>query len=341
MFVHRIELENEIVNEDRVRFAFLKSDTVKVYPCGRRSYINEEDDTNIPFDPESRLNTEFNNRNFVSENGFTKTYIDYFNENELAISLAGYRFNLSHDCENVTEFVNTLIEFLAKKDDNINSDIDFSEVDKIYANIRIQSIPLLSNSGSNKNYYTEVLRDQTRTGDPSVHLDMPVDDTFYFSGLSFSTKPLASIVDFESNNLENKIYSKGVPQNSPLNDSWSSISGTVTVDDETKPYQCIVSLCVFNKSTNAELEAWELYQPSIIPVVAHGDTEGSIKVTNITVEKDISVGGDISTANINATESITYGDGENSLPVSILQVVESPDKPNTYRLQFSCAAKSN
>lgn len=174
---------------------FINSANIKAFPCGRRrSLIVDQDGSPatvsdryyIPFDPESRLNTEANNRKHSGLNGFTQTYVKSWDEasRTVLLSLAGYSFDIALDedyasCATFGEAVAALLG---------------GAPDEIYANIRMEETPLVAELAS-----TVILRDQTSENTALTCLDVPsdtkteTDDTiFYFSGLSFSAQPISA-----------------------------------------------------------------------------------------------------------------------------------------------------
>jgi hypothetical protein len=227
----------ETHGDTNITLTFIKSLNVKAYPCGRRrSEEKTEGGTTtgayIPFDPEARLNTEANNRKHSSTNGYTQTYIRKWDNENLSLVLDGYLFDIkldsNHNSENKfgSAIIGSINNYYTKQ--NINSSA--SDANKIYANIRIQEVPLYDGFTT---YYTEVLRNQSSTTNPSTTLDLLVNDNvtnisdsnnYYFSGLSFSTEPL-SLPDLSSR-------------------------------------QRVVSLCILEKK---EVEGkWQLYNPSLL-----------------------------------------------------------------------------
>ena len=333
-------------NQKKYDFAFLNSLNVQAYPCGRRRYINtNEENSNIPFDPEARLNTEANNRSLVSINGYTQTcLLNNWESDRFLLSLAGYRFNVTSATKDV------FTEYLA------DAGIDLTNTNKIYANIRIENVLLLSKSTVlPSDYYTSILRDQTATEQsdaPATYLDMSDDNgnSFYFSGLSFSTTPLVDVVkqvgyNNEKYTMQNPIYA---PLYTEETAPWCILNSfeTFETDDNTSstvPYQQVVSLCILHKVNNE----WQVYQPSLLPQIAHGETEGSIKVDGNIAAESISVDGAISTRDtitanvINANEFNYVDSSGTSKPVTILSVaeLENDQSKKVYQLQFSYAKK--
>jgi hypothetical protein len=341
---------------ENLALAFVKSKNIKVYPCGRRrsTKINidgenaENEGYYIPFDPEARLNTEANNRKSVGVNSFTQTYIKFPTEelpaeektNLISLSVAGYLFDISLDDSKTADDIGAaVLEALGS-----------SDATKIYANIIIQNVPLFSDN--KLKYYTEVLRNQTDTPDPSASLDLLRTsetnlehkdiENYYFSGLSFSTAPITGKVSYTAG--EDYYVA-----NSEETDSWTSVTTYEKADKVTHKesqatdllYQHIVSLHVLSKVSTGEKDAndkdileWQVYQPALLPEITHGETEGSIKVPGVITADGLVLtdGGSISTnGNINASK-ITRNDKD----VPVIDLVESGDK---WQLQISFANK--
>ena len=217
---------------------FLKSLAVQVYPCGnRRSYEDSgSGDVAIPFDPEARLNTEANNRRHASTNGFEQTFLKIDEGAELIkLVIAGYSFRINASS---TDFY---------KDFNLALTDDEDANNNIYANIRIKTTKLYADNSLD--YTTEVLSPQALDletspdvldvfgGDESANYNEP--DNYYFSGLSFSIKPLADI-----NSTETRVSSKS--------DDFITLS-----------------LKIFDTDG-------EVHQPALLPNIKHGTSENSI-----------------------------------------------------------------
>ena len=114
----------KVSENETLQLCFVKSLDISVYPCGRRnSTIIEQnpntrlDDYYYPFDPEARLNTEYNNRHITGINGFTHTFIKNWRTPEdsgpeksaeqanLEIVFVILLFIFKHGCFNVLEKV--------------------------------------------------------------------------------------------------------------------------------------------------------------------------------------------------------------------------------------------
>ena len=307
---------------------FIKSSNVKAFPCGRRRSIYDGDsnpDTAdpcyIPFDPEARLNTEANNRKHSGLNGYTQTYLKKWDESNKALSLvlAGYLFDVDlNSFDNINLFGSAIVD---ENTDATNT--------KIYANILIQDVKLFS--GTFKEYYTGILRNQSDTSEPEQSLDLFKSsietpdlshtkdyNNYYFSGLSFSLKPITD------NN----------------NDTWSEIKNNNR--------QTLVSLCILEKQDGC----WNIYQPAFLPKIEHGETKDSVVITELVASEatitdmsstnvTITNTANINKANIdnlNAKQVITDdnktgAEGSYDVPVIFLNAKED----NTYQLQITRA----
>ena len=136
MFIEKI---SETLTNEKVNLAFIKSLNIKAFPCGRRrSTLLDDNVSRIPFDPESRLNTEANNLKHSGVNGFTDTYISLWDDKDgiLTISVGGYLFSIDLGKDN--EY--TTPQLLGSKFANyIMDDASVvSSVDNIYVNVLIE-----------------------------------------------------------------------------------------------------------------------------------------------------------------------------------------------------------
>lgn len=226
---------------------FVKSPYIRAYPCGRRrANLNN---TYVPFDPEARLNTEFNNRRIVSKNGFTQSYTelpkslfptDRAEDNIITIdlSIAGYSFFLSLPVGNKINSTTDPEHFLGS---TIVTELldatELSDVASIYANILLMDTPLY-----NASYQSQVLASQDgEIGDAFLDKLVPSNNTttsinadeptnFYFSGLSFT--------------------------------------GAAQTDEN------YFSLKLFEKKD----DTWKIYQPSLLPKITHGTEPDSVDI---------------------------------------------------------------
>ena len=276
--------------------AFVKSLNVKAFPCGRRRSTLQDIDgststTNdriyIPFDPEARLNTEYNNIKPTGSNGFTSSYINNWDNTEkiLSLTIGGYNFEIdlmpsTTDYSNKNTFINSLAGCLGV---NVNS------LTRVYANIRLEKVPLYTNE--NLNYETWILRNQSDTKKASTELDLPKTTSssaisdFYFSGLSFSTSPLTAIVRNDPTPIAN------------ITRDHYNFSNNTTL-------QQAFSLCILEKQGGI----WQVHNPALLPKIEHGTTANSIKVDTLNVNK--------LTRNVSGSE----------VPLTSLKVVQNSNK---------------
>lgn len=300
MFIEKHDLFENATSSFNPTLAFAKSVLVQAYPCGRRKSTLVTEGTNkhnIPFDPEARLNTEFNNRRHSALNGFAHSYIYEWNTDTKSFSfvLGGYTFELKLPDSTieakkmyiVNNFATELISYLNKP-----------AATSLYVNIRIEKTPLFSGK---VDYDTWVLRDQTdHNQTANSELDFEIaeaidltnkEQNYYFSGLSFSTEPLTGIYD---------TYSKA------------------DVTDTKRPQQ-VYSLCILKKAGNI----WNLNEPAKLPHITHGDTPNSVRFDHIDAKSIMYV-------------ENTSG-GPVAKPVAVLEVVPSVEQPDKYKLKFTNA----
>lgn len=341
-------------NNEDFALAFIKSKNIKVYPCGRRrsEFVNitegsttgQNEGYYIPFDPEARLNTEANNRKSVGINSFTQTYVNKFpteteTETEkkltlVSLSIAGYLFDINLDEAMTATDVGAAVE----------KALDLKEpLTDIYANIRIQSVPLFSDSGLK--YYTQVLRNQTASQDPSTTLDLLCTsqetpdkediNNYYFSGLSFTAKPITDYISYET---ENVYYVDSIEETSWCSKAIYEKADKVNVNPATDTlYQYVVSLHILTKKDDDD--KWQVYQPALLPEIAHGETEGSIKVPGVITAGGLTLtdGGSISTNGTIAATTIKRDAKE----VPVIDLVQIGDaNENKWQLQISFANTS-
>jgi hypothetical protein len=251
--------------------AFIKSTNVQAFPCGRRrseevvidvdgdGTEKDSEKFHIPFDPESRLNTESNNRKHAGVNGYKQTYLGEWaagGNDYLTLSMFGYQFKIKLDSTGRT--MNGFGSAVAEKLGLTSP----TALNHIYANIRIEDVPLYSGINT---YNTSILRDQTEEISPLSTLDLlnktatenqsllrnNPNEYFFFSGLSFSTQPLSG------------------------DTTASTISEKPTLRNN-EPYQHVVSLRILDFDTVNN--AWVVHQPALLPKVEHGDEVDSVKV---------------------------------------------------------------
>lgn len=319
--------ETHLSKTNGTELTFIKSTNIKAFPCGRRRSEEVDKDLNpntrddkyhIPFDPEARLNTEANNIKHSGLNGFTQSFIQtkQWDENtsSLNIVLAGYLFTIKLET-NYRSPANFGAEIL--KALNVRN----STATRIYANILTEELQLFSGEGFNE-YTTFVLRNQTNTVNPETCLDLLNSTTkksesleearklanYYFSGLSFSTAPITEVTDD------------------------STRSSILAAKDGSTLSQNLVSLCILKRDEKLNDDGevtgysdWCINEPARLPEIEHGDTENSVKLGDVSLEK------------LNASEI-----KQNGLPLAMFNVEETTD-PNTsskvYRLNFTSTVR--
>lgn len=320
--IHRLN-----ATEDKsILLAFVKSLNIQAYPCGRRRSVPIDNDNaavttidqyHIPFDPEARLNTERNSRRHSGVNGFNSSFLktwDVANE-KLTLSLDGYVFDIDLRVKDkqvatayleVNQFCSKLVELLNIADADAIVPLD-QRASKIYANIRLEEVPLYE--GTFKDYSTWVLRNQSNTAEAAPQLDLvatlnnegaiadrSTPDNFYFSGLSFSIDPITE----EGGKTRSEKYLK-------------SASGR---------NQKVISLCLFKKNSAGE---WIINPQAGLPNIEHGNTEDSVKIN------------DLQATSITTGGVQLVGTNDSNRPVIIGRVpalVATRTGSNTYKLQF-------
>lgn len=345
---HIDEITAKSGNKLKLPLTFIRSKNVHAYPCGRRRSTEIDKDGDLtktindkyyfPFDPEARLNTEANNRKHSSLNGFTQTYIKDFEQAEegkdayFILALNGYLFKIkqTNNTCNPNYFgdaiITSIVDNLAAKRDAAKNDPALqgtiqAEIDqinaktRIYANILLEDVYLFTGF---QNYYTSILRNQS-DGVPETSLDLLIEggthadskdaDNYYFSGLSFSTVPLAVRPYIEAAETE-EIFNAAVA--SPETRYSEPYTFERAINDSTiEVTQQLVSLCILEKDGSN----WKIYQPALLPKIEHGTTEDSIVVTgdallesNIKVEGIAEIAGDATIrSNLKVEDNINVG----------------------------------
>lgn len=212
--------------------------------------------------------------------------------------IGGYNFNIplnnpKHPC-NLNAFADTIISALAGLAEQ-------GEPDKLYANIRLVNVPLYSlgdsgtvvvdgdgNSPSTTRTIvanTWILRDQFEGAQgvdvtlgpppPAAHLDAlktsattSADvrsnlESYYFSGLSFSTAPLTG--------LETTSYSE------------------VYLSNDSQYDQRVISILLLTKDKNN----WVINQRALLPNIWHGEEEDSVEISNLRTHGNLEIDGDV------------------------------------------------
>jgi hypothetical protein len=333
-----IKTHTDTISDEKIVLTFIKSTNIQAFPCGHRR-STDVSGYRIPFDPEARLNTEANNRKHSSLNGYTQTYLDNWDTDNklLTLALAGYLFsiNLDTSCSDSTTFGAIAYDIIKAKsaeqaiaaaslenDDDRNAFIlEFNNAfdenyNHLYANILINDTQLFV--GSPKNYNTSILGSQSNSADISA-IDLLASGTssdvanYYFSGLSFSVKPLATLVRAE----EEQLTFADLP--------FQTRDEAV----KTSSKQRVVSLCILDKvlkEGTTEYE-WKIHEPAKLPRIEHGDLEDSIVVgetlvrSNLTVENDAVIKNYLETTTLEVVERSSTKD----LGVSGLAIINKLD----------------
>jgi hypothetical protein len=269
--------------------SFLGSKYVKVFPCGRRrAYKN--DGTPIPFDSEAKLNTELNNRKVSGLNSINESFYvgQEWSTDLLRLVIGGYSFEieLADGYKEIFNFCTEATDFIGNNDKNA-----------IYANIKLSKVQIYESNDSSYDSsnaldsYTWVLKNQSNDYNIS-HLDIRIKDDpstvddFYFSGLSFSTYPLVDSMATDTDYAHSDIYS----------------SDNVTQQD-------------FSIKLLINDNGWKLNPAVLLPELSHGDTDKSVRFTELQADKMVQFVGedrvkfDVPAMAINYKES----DGEDSV----------------------------
>lgn len=218
--------------------------------------------------------------------------------------IGGYNFNIplnnpKYPC-NLNAFAGTITSALAGLEEQDNPN-------KLYANIRLTNVPLYSlgdsgtvvvdgdgNSPSATRTIvanTWILRDQFEGAQgvdvtlgpppPAAHLDAlktsattSADvrsnlESFYFSGLSFSTEPLTG--------LETTSYSE------------------VYLSNDSQYDQRVISilLLINDKEDDKSPDNWVINQRALLPNIWHGEEEDSVEISNLRTHGNLEIDGDV------------------------------------------------
>ena len=273
--------------------SFLGSKYVKVFPCGRRRAY-KKDGTPIPFDPEAKLNTELNNRKVSGLNSINESFYvgQEWSTDLLRLVIGGYSFDieLADGYKNIVDFCDKTTEFIGNNDK------------AIYANIKLSKIQIYESNDSSYDSsnaldsYTWVLKNQSDDTDIS-HLDIEIKtdpstiDDFYFSGLSFSTYPLVDDMTTDIDYAHGPIYS----------------SADITQQDFS------IKLFIYDKG-------WKLNPAILLPELSHGDTDKSVRFTELQADKMVQFVGE---------DKVKF-----DVPAMAISYKESVDDDSIYQLKF-------
>ncbi len=247
---------------------FVGSKYVKAFPSGRRRALKDAaNNLYIPFDQEAKLNTEFNNRKHTSLNGLASSFYNgkSWSTDALKVVIGGYSFDISlnEDHNSINNFCRGILNTIStyKELNSTTENIDaVAEDGAIYVNIKLEKTPLYESTDAALDCDTWVLRNQS-SADAISYLDIAAvdnpttSDNYYFSGLSFSRKPVAT-----TPNGTDRFFKE------------TSGSGTVQQDYSLK-------LFVYNTTS----KNWSINPKVMLPEIEHGDTEHSIKLNELFV----------------------------------------------------------
>lgn len=272
-----------------IMLTFLKSLNVHVYPCGRRRSelididgnltTTKTDKYHIPFDPEARLNTEYNNRHYSGLNGYTRSYVNAWDaeKNTFSFTISGYAFtiDLTERKEDGTrETISTIQDFAEK----LVTSLEAPDCKEIYANIKLEEIPLYNRTDKVTEYNTWILRNQSDTLYASNMLDLLRKGAtrnsneateYYFSGLSFSATPITEKVKIPGIDNAPAVTDKYIPGNVEIVGPGGVVSKTRTQHE--------FSLRILEKKE----DDWQLYEPALLPRIEHGNTQDSLEVGHL------------------------------------------------------------
>lgn len=280
--------------------SFLGSKYVKVFPCGRRRAY-KKDGTPIPFDPEAKLNTELNNRKVSGLNSINESFYvgQEWSTKLLRLVIGGYSFDIE-----LADGYKEIADFCTKATDYIGNNNK-----AIYANIKISKIQIYESNDSYDSSdaldsYTWVLKNQSDDTNIS-HLDIEIKDDsstiddFYFSGLSFSTYPIVACTATEAKIQE------VVDADYAHSDIYDSDSDDVTQQDFS------IKLFIYDNG-------WKLNPAILLPELSHGDTDKSVRFTELQADKMVQF----------------IGKDKVDVPAMAINYKESKDDDNIYQLKF-------
>ena len=296
---------------------FIKSKNINAFPCGRRR--------SNPIDAD-------NNNDTVSDRYYIpfdpEARLNTESNNRKHSSINGFKQSYVHSWTsgsfgNELAIVINGYLFTIKLDSGYTTPNTFgakledasylgSSAKNVYATIKLADVKFFSGSADILEATTEVLRDQVFNDEPSLYLDCPIDST----------------VD---KTKSDSYYFSGL-----------SLSST----DLTDSYTNTISLKLLTKNDSG----WELYNPSKLPEVDHGDTRDSVKIKG-----DLFIqNSDYSSGDINVTGNITLGGQlsatsvdvnqlkQNGHTATLLDIITINDTSNNtkYQLKFTGAVKN-
>jgi hypothetical protein len=157
----------------------------------------------------------------------------------------------------------------------------FAMAKSVYANIKLANVALFG-SADTPEIGTEILRDQVSNDTPAACLDF--------------------LIDKQDKTKRSSYYFSGL--------SFSAEDKTAASSTDR-----VISLKILQQNSSGE---WEIYEPSKLPAIDHGDTENSVKVGDLTAT------------------GIKLGDSsETAKAVAALEVTETALGSEIYQLVFS------
>lgn len=194
----------------------LESGKVKVFPCSRRGTVAADS----PIDPESRLQTEYNNTIRSAIGAYQNSFLEVWNtdllstqnpldadefrhtqNNVLKFVLNGYHFEVNLDCDYKEDADSKDYYYLSSEDaptqlttqgalkvfcDALKASFELSSFEtgmSLYAAIKLEKAAITV--GETNTHNTPVLA-HLKTQDPnSTYLDLQLDGTYFFNGLCF------------------------------------------------------------------------------------------------------------------------------------------------------------
>lgn len=231
---------NTPADSDESRY-YVASQHIKAYPCGSRTY----------FDPESRLNTEYNIRRSAALNGFKNSYVQSIHVKEK--KLIDIKFFVNGYYFEINDLPVADLSVFEKENNNKTLYAKVSLADRVLYSLFMAQVPDMPNNPSNDktiSYDTAVLTNQVQVETPQLDIIEYLTnqgssnkfDTYVFTGLSLSTVIGKSSSTEQSGN-NNIVLS-----------------------------HFYLPILQYNNGT------WEVPQTSLLPLIDHGETENSIKV---------------------------------------------------------------
>lgn len=290
---------------------YVNSANIQAYPCSRRrsatTVVTSEvggqvntTDVYIPFDPEAKLTTEETSRHLTSVNGYKTSYIESITDKEMILTVDGYRFKIafaedplpaSYTGANADGFRAHSIacNILAA------GAVDYSSLnvgDCLYANILLEERRVVDIQGF-REYNTWIIRNQSYDGSEtqaaaSLDVILPTDDgqlqygtknpyAYYFTGLTFSTKPLTHID-------QATVQHSSVPTRSER--MYNAKILTTGNGELYIPRQRVVSLKLFEFTSSTDCP-WAVHNYARLPEISHGEFDESVELGKLVANSDV------------------------------------------------------